>query len=99
LGGETTYPDPEPFDCLSEIELSGTSTWSDILDGQGAVTIGYTEFLMSEGHYVEHSTVVLDSATLVVDGAIVAEPATVFLLAFGTVIARTNKRNKSRQYR
>src|SRR3972149_227859 len=34
-GGASTYPFPETFDLLSEIEASN---WSDLLDGQGVIT-------------------------------------------------------------
>ena len=40
-GAELTYPDPEPFESLAEIELPAATTWSDLLDGQGTVKIGY----------------------------------------------------------
>ncbi len=87
-GGKATYPDPELFDCLSEFELSGTSTWSDLLDGQGTTQIYYTEPIIADGWVVQHGFVTLDSATLVVDGTIVPEPATVSLFAFGALALR-----------
>jgi len=87
-GGEATYPDPEPFDHLSEFELLGTTTWSDLLDGQGTITIGYTEFIMLFGRYVEHGFVNLTKATLVVDGVIVPEPATFLLMGLGGLLLR-----------
>jgi len=87
-GGETTYPETQVFDCLSEIGLTGTSTWSDLLDGQGTITIGYTEFIMLFGRYVEHGFVNLTKATLVVDGVIVPEPATFLLMGLGGLLLR-----------
>jgi hypothetical protein len=81
-GGQVTYPEAEPFDSLSEFELLGTTTWSDLLDGQGWFGIGYTEAIMLNGRYVEHGSITLDKAILRVEGA-VPEPATILLLATG----------------
>ncbi len=80
-GGQATHPVPEPFDLLSEIP-PGTSTWSDLLDGQGSITIGYTEVVGPYLRYVEHGLIDISSATLIVEG-IVPEPASIFLLAVG----------------
>jgi len=98
-GGQSTYPDPEPFDCLSEFGLSGTDTWLGLLDGQGTILIDYTELLKTGGQYVEHGCVTLDGAALVVDGTIVPEPSTILLLTIGMFALRVNERNKSRRYR
>jgi hypothetical protein len=84
LGGVATSPAPEPFDLASEINDEG-SNWSDLLDGQGRFSINYTEIIMSNGGYVQHGSVSLDSATLVVDGTLTPEPASLLLLALGTV--------------
>jgi hypothetical protein len=96
-GGEPTYPDPEAFDQLSEIP-SGTTAWSDLVDGQGTIVIDYTE-LVIPGSYVEHGSVDLTSATLVVDGTIVPEPATLFLLATGAAWAQLSCGPRARQRR
>ena len=41
MGGEATHPEPEPFDCLSEFELTG-----DIIDlGSGSERASYYRFL------------------------------------------------------
>ena len=87
-GGETTYPEPEPFDCLSEIP-PGTSAWADLLDGEGTIIIDYTEFVFGgNGGYIEHGSVTLDRATLVVDGVVVPEPASILLFMMGSLYLR-----------
>jgi hypothetical protein len=85
------------FDWLSEIELLGTASWSDLLDGQGTVWIYYKEAVLSEGWYVEHGSVDLTSAALVVDGTIVPEPATLLLVSFGAFFVR-NQLHKTGNY-
>jgi hypothetical protein len=99
-GGEATYPDPEAFDSQSEFALSyGVQTWSGLLDGQGVAQIYYTEAIILDGMYVEHGSVDLTSATLVVDGTVVPEPATVLLLAIGAVWVQLSCGPKARQRR
>ena len=93
--GGATYPDPEPFDSLSEIP-PGTSAWSDLLDGRGTITIGYTQPIIL-GTYVEYGSVVLNDATLVVDGVVVPEPATFLLLIIGIAGVRAKGRKISYQ--
>jgi hypothetical protein len=95
-GGEVTYPDPEAFDVQSEFELLGGSTWSDLLDGQGTISIYYEEVIILDGWYVEHGSVDLTGATLVVDGTIVPEPSALLLLAAGAVYVRAKHRRISR---
>jgi len=85
-GGGLTYPDPESFDGMFEIELTGSSTWSDILDGEGTITIGYEELIILEGRYVESGSVVLNRGTLVVDGVVVPEPATILFFSTGSIL-------------
>jgi hypothetical protein len=82
--GEATYPDPELFDLVSEFEVPGPTTWSDLLDGHGTATIGYQEMIIP-GSYSEHGFVVVSDGVLVVDGVIVPEPATILLLACGVL--------------
>ncbi len=81
-GGETTYPAPELFDCRSEIE---STNWSDLLDGQGTITIGSEGVIMLHGMYVEHGSATLDRATLIVEG-VIPEPGTLGLLGIGVII-------------
>ena len=90
-GGEATYPVPEPFEHLSEFELLGPTTWSDLLVGQGSITIGYMELFMLYGFYIEHGSVNLDRAILIVEG-VIPEPGTILLLATGIIGMRLKKR-------
>ena len=96
-GGGITYPDPEPFDELSEFELVGPSTWSDLLDGEGTIGIQYTELIILDGYYVEHGSVTLSSANLIVDGVPVPEPATILLITIGIAAVRGRCRKTSHE--
>ena len=87
--GAESYPDAELYDELSEIKsTTGATNWSDLLDGQGTITVGYTEYIIIDGHYTESGLVTLDNATLTVNGILVPEPATILLLGFGGLILR-----------
>jgi len=92
-GGGAAYPEPEPFDLRSEFEF-GTMPWSELFDGQGTIGIEYTEPIIF-GTYVEHGSVVLNSATLIVDGVPVPEPATFLFMTIGAIALRAKHRNKS----
>jgi hypothetical protein len=93
-GGENYYPAPEPFDSRSDFELTGSSTWSDLFDGQGAIGIEYTEYGMLFGRYIEHGSVVLDRAILEVEGTIVPEPATIILFSLGSFLVVNKHKNQ-----
>jgi len=82
-GGDLTYPAPEPFDTLTEITLPSATTWSDLLDGQGNVKIGYYTVIGMNGHYVERGNIVLNDATLIIDGTVVPEPTAILFLSIG----------------
>lgn len=86
-GGAATHPDAEVFDVQSEF-VYGTMPWSELFDGEGTITIEYKELVILNGTYVESGSVFLNSATLVVDGTIVPEPASILLLAMGTLCLR-----------
>ena len=86
--GAETYPDAATFDELSQFELSGSTTWSDLLDGQGTITIGYTEPIMLDDTYVEHGLVVLNDASLLVEGVVVPEVSTLLFLGMGGLALR-----------
>jgi len=91
-GGEATYPEPEGFDFQSEFGLPGATTWSDLLDGQGTISIGHVVLGGPYLTYVEFGFVGLSSAILVVEGTPVPEPATILLSGFGIVGVRTKHR-------
>ena len=84
-GGEATYPEPEGFDFQSEFALPGAPIWSDLLDGQGTIEIGHVVLGGPYLIYVEFGFVVLNEATLVVEGTPVPEPATIIFLALGVL--------------
>lgn len=84
-GGEATYPEPEGFDSRTEFELLAPTTWSDLLDGQGTLQIGYAVLGGPYLIYVEFGFVDLSSATLIVEGTPVPEPTTVIFLTLGVL--------------
>jgi len=97
-GGEATYPKPESFDCRSEFQLRGKTTWSDLLDGQGTISIGYASLGMGAGcpgsgygGIIDFGFIALNEAIMVVEGTPVPEPATILLLAAGIKLRTKNK--------
>jgi len=91
-GGMSTYPDPEPFNEISEFQLDGGS-WANILDGRGIIRIGYSMPIMPGiGYFVEYGSVVLNDSTLIVEGTVVPEPATIFLMSLGLLGIRSISR-------
>jgi hypothetical protein len=97
-GGSANHPNPELFDLQSEFESSpGPTDWSDLLDGQGTITLGYTEPIMLFDTFVEHGLVVLNNGALVVDGVVVPEVSTLLLLGMGMIYLRVEKYKKARK--
>jgi hypothetical protein len=84
-GGEEEYSLPYIFNSKSEILVGGTTTWSDLLDGTGKITVGYTAPWIIGGDIMQHGSIDLNKATLVIDGNIVPEPATFLLIVFGAI--------------
>jgi hypothetical protein len=93
-GGSLTYPNPEPFDNLSEF-IYGSMPWSELYDGQVKISIEYGRAIMLNGTYVEDGFVTLTDATLEVEGTVVPEPSTILLLTAGIFIARRKSFKKS----
>jgi hypothetical protein len=93
-GGESTYPEPEIFDKISQFSLLGISSWSDLLDGQGNIMISHTSFYGDGWNYIDYGSVILNDATLIVEGTVIPEPATFILLVLGfTQIIRRKSRS------
>ncbi|MGB2809249.1 MAG: PEP-CTERM sorting domain-containing protein [Sedimentisphaerales bacterium] len=90
-GGAALYPEPEVFDFKSEFEV-GSMPWSELFDGQGTIMIGYTQLVGPYLTYVEFGFVDLSSATLVVEGTPVPEPATIIFLVLGVLGLCTGRR-------
>ena len=87
-GGQSTYPAPEVFDTQLPFAVSD---FSPLLDGIGTIEIGFhptypLETVLMEK--IEDAFGHIDCATLVFDGTVVPEPATVLLLAFGALTLR-----------
>jgi hypothetical protein len=101
MGGEETYPEPEIFDIISLFPLSQPSSWSDLLDGQGTIRILYEEISFvgnSEwpgAEYIEHGSVMLNDATLMIVGTVIPEPATILLLTLGAGLMRRMRRPRT----
>jgi len=93
-GGVSTYPAPEPFDVRSEFWLLDPSaTWNSFLDGKDIITI-LIPSVVGDPAPIYDGSAVLNDATLVVEGTIVPEPATLVLLVLGfTQIIRRKSRN------
>ena len=83
-GGAATYPTPEPFNLQSSFTDEG---WSSVYDGHGNIEIWFGD-IIHVGITESLPTGQIDTAKLVIDGIIVPEPATLSLLAFGTLIYR-----------
>jgi len=81
-GGGSTSPDPEPFSLRSEFT---EFDWSSLLDGEASIEIWFGGISRPAWYCtVEPPEGKIDSAVLVIDG-IVPEPATLLLLAAGTI--------------
>jgi len=89
--GAATHPEPEFFAVLSDFEHAPGLNWSNLLDGRDEIRIN-SQGLYGTGSYVEVGSVMLTSATLVVEGTLVPEPATVALLGLGGVLLAVRRR-------
>jgi len=91
FGGESTYPASQAFDTQLPFSVSD---FAPLLDGIGTIKIGLhptlpMEMVMMEK--VDDAFGHIDCATLVFDGTVVPEPATVVLLAFGALTLRKKR--------
>ena len=82
-GGIPTYPDPEPFDLTSQFNAND---WTMLLDGQSNIEIWFGDTIHAFDSVVSAGTGRLDSATLVIEGTIIPEPASILLLGSGAVL-------------
>ena len=94
-GGADMYPDPEPFGLQSPFN---GQDWTMLLDGKASIEIWFG----ATSHPLDVISLsvpsgALDSATLVVEGNIIPEPATFFLLALGGLLFR-NHLHKASNY-
>ncbi len=83
-GGVDTYPDAEPFDL--ESVFSGDD-WSLLLDGQSSIEIWFGDTFHPMGSGGSGAGI-LNPATLIIEGNVVPEPATILLFGCGTLIFR-----------
>ncbi len=87
FGGAENYPNSVTFNYHSEIVLDHSENWADIYDGKGMFSIQYIDsFIWQIYGFVEHGSITLNSATLVVDGVVVPEPMSFVTLAIGAIV-------------
>ena len=80
-GGDSTYPNPENFDCITSFSLWFDSTWDQWLDGIGDVNLAPS--MISPTTIVEFGYVELYDATLIFEGTVIPEPMLTLLLVCG----------------
>jgi hypothetical protein len=93
-GGSTTAPAPQTFDLLSELNMD----YSPFLDGVGSIKITFNQKYPLLWYsdipilrIVSNASGQLDPATLIFEGTVVPEPATLILLTLGTLFLRQKK--------
>jgi hypothetical protein len=91
LGGVSTYPEPEPFGKSSEFFIYQLGvTWDSLLDGKESITI-FIPSVAGDPPPISQGSVVLNNATLVVDGTIIPEPATIVFIGLGIMSIRRRR--------
>ncbi len=85
MGGVDSYPDAKPFDLDS---VFGDDDWSLLLDGQCSIEIWFGGTFQPLGSGGNDGTGTLSPATLVIEGNIVPEPASILLVSLGILLLR-----------
>ena len=91
VGGESTYPEAEPFDVQSAFD----EDWPELLDGQAKFHLGIGSTASFDMLVVKHAQGVIESATLVVEGTVVPEPGG-FALVVGGAVGGWRRRRRRR---
>lgn len=85
-GGRITYPEPEQFDRPVDMTLPDGSTWSDLLDGTGQLTLWTWHSSAIEVRSVEPGYIYVRDIAVVVEGTVVPEPMSFIYLSFGAIV-------------
>ena len=89
--GISTYPDPEPFEVQTTFSiLYGSNTWDNLLDGKEIISIDLNSSFKTipEIKTIDYGRVVLNDATLTIEGTVVPEPASLLLIGIGGLSLR-----------
>ena len=86
-GGAATYPAPESFAAVSE--LSNSESYSPY---GSRIDIIYKEPI-GRISYIEHGSLILNRATLIVEGTVIPEPTTLSLFSLGSLALLRKRRS------